>query len=121
MLVKSLLAFLVGGLLCVAAQILIDKTKLTPAKILVSFVIFGVFLGAVGAFEPLFNLSGCGVSVPLLGYGGIIAKGVKKAIDETGFMGVLSGSFTASAVGCSTALMVGFIFSLFFKGKSKRL
>ncbi len=121
MLLKSLFAFLIGGFLCVIAQILIDKTKLTPAKILVSFVVFGVFLGAVGAFEPLFKLSGCGVSVPLLGYGGNIAKGVKKAVDESGAFGIFSGSFTASAIGCSVALLVGFLLSLFFKGKSKRL
>ena len=78
MLVKSLIAFLVGGFLCIIAQILIDKTSLTPAKILVSFVVFGVFLGAVGLYEPLFEFSGCGVSVPLLGFGGNVARGVKE-------------------------------------------
>ncbi len=121
MLLKSVFAFLVGGLLCVIAQILIDKTKLTPAKILVSFVVFGVFLGAIGIYEPLFKFAGCGVSVPLLGYGGTIAKGVKKAVNETGAFGIFSGSFTASAIGCTVALLVGFILSIFFRGKSKRL
>ena len=121
MLIKSLIAFLIGGLLCVVAQILIDKTSLTPAKILVSFVVIGVFLGAVGLYEPLFEFAGCGVSVPLLGYGGNVAKGVKEAVDEVGAMGILSGAFTASSIGCAAALFSGFFLSLFFKGKSKKL
>ena len=121
MLIKSLIAFLVGGLLCVIAQILIDKTSLTPAKILVSFVVFGVFLGATGLYEPLLELAGCGVSVPLLGYGGNVATGVRNAIDSEGAIGILSGTFKASAIGCSSALFFGFIFSLFFRGGSKRL
>ena len=121
MLTKALIAFLVGGLLCVVAQILIDKTSLTPAKILVSFVVLGVFLGAVGLYEPLFELSGCGASVPLLGFGGAVARGVKEAVDTSGAMGILSGAFTASAIGCSTALLCGFLASLFFRGGPKRL
>ncbi len=121
MLIKTLLAFLVGGIFCVIAQILIDKTSFTPAKILVSFVVFGVFLGGVGLFEPLFELSGCGASVPLVGFGGIVAKGVKAAIDTKGFFGVLGGAFSAAAIGCTAALILGFVTSLFFKGKSKRL
>lgn len=121
MLIKSLIAFIVGGSLCVVAQLLIDKTSLTPAKILVSFVIFGVFLGAVGLFEPLFEFSGCGVSVPLLGFGGNVANGVKEAVDKYGALGILSGSFTASAIGCGAALFSGFLMSLFFRGKSKKL
>lgn len=121
MLLKSIFAFLVGAFLCIIAQILIDKTKMTPAKILVSFVVFGVFLGAVGLFEPLFEFCGCGVSVPLLGFGGNVAKGVKKAVDEMGLFGVFSGAFTAASIGCSLSLMLGLFFSVFFKGKSKRL
>lgn len=121
MVIKSLLAFLVGGLLCVIAQILIDKTSFTPAKILVSFVVFGVFLGGVGLFEPLFEIAGCGASVPLLGFGGIVAKGVKKAVDIKGVLGILGGAFSAAAIGCTVALLTGFLASLFFKGKSKRL
>ena len=120
MLIKTLIAFIVGGLLCVIAQILIDKTSLTPGKILVSFVIFGVFLGAVGLYEPIFDFAGCGISVPLVGYGGNVARGVKEAIDSKGIAGILSGAFSASAIGCQTALLSGFLLSLFFKGKSKR-
>ena len=121
MLIKSLLAFLIGGLFCVLAQILIDKTALTPAKILVFYVVFGVFLGGIGVFAPLFELAGCGASVPLVGFGGNVAKGVKKAVDEMGIYGVLGGAFSAAAIGCTVALLTGYIASLFFKGKSKRL
>jgi stage V sporulation protein AE len=121
MLIKSLIAFLVGGILCIIAQILIDKTSLTPAKILVSFVVTGVFLGAVGLYEPLFKLAGCGASVPLLGFGGNVAKGVREAVDKEGAMGILSGAFKASATGCGAALFFGFLASVFFKGGPKRL
>ncbi len=121
MLIKSLLAFLVGGILCVIAQILIDKTSLTPAKILVSYVVAGVFLGAIGLYKPLFDMSGCGASLPLVGFGANVAKGVKEAIDTDGAFGILRGAFSAAAVGCTTSLVLGFIMSLFFKGKPKRL
>ena len=121
MLIKSLLAFLVGGLLCLIAQILIDKTSFTPARILVSFVVFGVFLGGIGIFNPLFEAVGCGVSVPLIGFGGSIARGVRSAVDEAGFYGVLGGAFSAAAIGCTVSLITGFLSSLFFRGKSKRL
>jgi len=121
MIIKSLMAFLVGGLFCLIAQILIDKTSLTPAKILVSYVVFGVFLGGVGIYEPLFKLSGCGVSVPLIGFGASVARGVRESIINDGFLGVLSGAFTAAAIGCTVSLLMGFSVSLFFKGKSKRL
>lgn len=121
MLTKALLAFLVGGLFCVFAQILIDKTSLTPAKILVFYVIFGVFLGGIGVFKPLFELAGCGASIPLVGFGGNVAKGVKKAVDEMGVFGILGGAFSAASIGCTVSLLMGFISSLFFKGKSKRL
>lgn len=121
MIIKSILAFLIGGIFCIIAQILIDKTSLTPAKILVSFVVFGVFLGGVGLFEPLFELAGCGASVPLLGFGGNVAKGVREAVDSEGFFGILSGAFKAAAIGCTASLVMGFIMSVFFRGKSKRL
>lgn len=121
MLVKSLLAFLVGGIFCVIAQVLIDKTSFTPAKILVSFVVFGVFLGAIGLFEPIFEFAGCGISVPLVGFGGNVAKGVREAVDAKGIFGVLSGAFSAAAIGCTVSLILGFVMSLFFRGKSKRL
>ena len=121
MLTKALLAFLVGGILCVIAQILIDKTSLTPAKILVFYVILGVFAGAVGIYKPLFNISGCGASLPLIGFGANVAEGVKEAIDQEGAFGILKGAFSAASVGCTVSLVLGFIMSLFFKGKPKRL
>lgn len=121
MIIKSLLAFLLGGLFCVIAQILIDKTALTPAKILVFYVVFGVFLGGVGVFEPMFKIFGCGASLPLVGFGANVAKGVKEAIDKSGFFGVLGGAFSAAAIGCTVSLLVGFLMSIFFRGKSKRL
>ena len=121
MLIKSLLAFLVGGLFCVIAQLLIDKTSLTPARILVFFVVLGVFIGAVGLYEPLFDIAGCGASVPLIGFGGNIAKGVKEAVDKEGIFGVLGGSYSASAIGCTVSLISGLLISFFSKGKSKRL
>ena len=121
MIIKPLLAFLLGGLLCVIAQILIDKTKLTPARILVFYVVFGVFIGAVGLFEPLFNIFGCGISIPLVGFGGNISKGVREAIDKDGFLGILTGSLNASSAGITVALLSGLVFSIFSKGKPKNL
>ena len=96
MITKAILAFIIGGLFCVFAQILIDKTSLTPARILVFYVVLGVFLGGAGIFEPLFKISGCGASLPLVGFGANVAKGVKKAIDTLGFSGILSGAFSAA-------------------------
>ena len=121
MIIKSLLAFMLGGFLCVIAQILIDKTSVTPAKILVSYVIFGVFLGAIGIYEPLVEYFGCGASLPLIGFGGNIAKGVREAVDRLGFLGALGGAFSASGVGISVSIISAFIFSLLFKPKSKNL
>ena len=113
-------SFLVGGLFSAIAQVLIDKTALTPARILVIYVSFGVFLGAVGAFEPLLSFAGCGASVPLVGFGGAIARGVREAIDNDGAIGILTGGFTASAAGCAAALIFGYIAALLFKSKPKR-
>lgn len=110
-----------GGIICVIAQILIDKTKLTPARILVFYVVFGVFLGAFGIYKPLFEIFGCGVSIPLIGFGANIAKGVSEAVLESGFLGALSGAFTAAAAGCSVALISGFISAVFSRGKRKNL
>ncbi len=121
MLIKSLLAFLIGGIFCLIAQILIDKTKLTPARILVLYVVSGVLLGATGIYEILFKISGCGVSLPLIGYGAAIAKGVKEAVLKTGFWGIFSGSLSAASIGICVSLFFGFLFSLFFKGKPKTL
>ena len=121
MILRLLLAFAVGGALCAAAQILIDKTSLTPARILVSYVVVGVIMGAVGLYEPVFEAVGCGISLPLVGFGGAIAKGVREAVDESGLWGVVKGPFIAMSAGVNAALLLGFIFSLFFKGRSKRL
>ena len=121
MLLKLLLAFLVGGFLCSIAQRLIDKTSLTPAKILVLYVVFGVFIGAIGIYEPIFKIAGAGISLPLIGFGGSVAKGVKEAVDSGGLMGVIKGPMTSMSAGVTLALLLGFVFSLFSKSKSKRL
>ena len=119
MLVPYLRAFWVGGSICVVAQILIDKTRLTPARILVSYVVIGVFLGAIGVYEPLLRFAGAGASVPLTGFGNLIAKGVRAAIDEHGAIGILSGPFTAASAGIAAALVFGFLAALFSKGRPK--
>lgn len=119
MIVKLILAFLIGGIFCAIAQILIDKTSLTPAKILVIFVCFGVLLGAVGLYEPIFKLAGCGISLPIVGFGGVVAKGVKEAVDEFGILGVLKGPFSSMSAGVLASLLLGFIVSLLFHSKPK--
>ena len=115
-----LYAFLIGGLICIPAQILIDLTKITPARILVLYVVFGVLLGDLGFYSPLFEFAGSGASVPLIGFGAAIAKGTREAIDSFGAIGILKGPFTAASAGCSASLLLGFFFSLFFKSKPKR-
>ena len=112
-------AFLVGGFLCLIGQILIDKTKLTPARILVSYVVIGVVLGAVGIYKPLVEFAGAGASVPLTGFGYNLAKGVKEAVDESGFLGIFTGGFKACAGGIAAAIFCGLIVSLIFKAKDK--
>ena len=112
-------AFLVGGLLCALGQILIDKTKLTPARILVSYVVLGVFLGAIGVYQPLIEFAGAGASVPLTGFGSLLAKGVREAIQENGFLGIFTGGLKASAGGITAAITVGLLSSLVFKAKDK--
>lgn len=112
-------AFLVGGALCLIGQILIDKTKLTPARILVSYVVIGVILGAVGVYEPLIEFAGAGASVPLTGFGNLIAKGVRKAVDQDGFLGIFTGGLTAAAGGITAAVIAGLIASFVFKSKDK--
>ncbi len=111
--------FVVGGLFCVFAQILIDKTKLTPARILVLYVVAGVILGGIGLYQPLVELAGTGATTPLTGFGYLIAKGVKKAMDEKGLLGALTGGFTAAAGGITAALVFGFLAAVVFKGKPK--
>ncbi len=112
-------AFVVGGLLCVAGQILIDKTKLTPARILVSYVVIGVFLGAVGLYEKLVEFAGAGAAVPLTGFGNSLAKGVREAVDGSGFLGILTGGLKATAGGIAAAVFSGLLVSLIFKPKDK--
>ena len=112
-------AFLVGGAICVIAQLLIDYTRLTPAKILVSFVVLGVILGGIGFYEPLVEFAGAGASVPLLGFGNTLAKGVREAVAEKGFLGVLTGGLKATAGGITVAIVSGLIVSLIFKPRDK--
>ena len=116
---EYLKAFIVGGLLCVIAQILIDKTKLTPARILVSYVVIGVILGAVGVFQPLVEWAGAGATVPLVGFGNTLAKGVREAVDESGFLGIFTGGLKAAAGGIAAAIFSGLLVSLIFKAKDK--
>lgn len=112
-------AFLVGGLFCLIGQILIDKTKLTPARILVSYVVAGVILGAIGIYKPLAEFAGAGATVPLTGFGYTLAKGVKEAVDADGFLGILTGGLKATAGGIAAAIVSGMIVSLIFKAKDK--
>ena len=112
-------AFLVGGALCLIGQVLIDKTKLTPARILVSYVVAGVILGAVGIYAPFAEFAGAGATVPLTGFGYNLAKGVKEAVDEKGFLGILTGGLKACAGGISAAVICGLLASLIFKDRDK--
>ena len=112
-------AFLVGGALCLIGQILIDMTKLTPARILVCYVVAGVFLGAVGVYKPLAEFAGAGATVPLTGFGNTLAKGVKEAVDQDGFLGIFTGGLKASAGGITAAILAGLLASLIFKAKDK--
>ena len=112
-------AFVIGGILCSAGQILIDKTKLTPARILVGYVIIGVLLSALGVYEPLIEFSGAGATVPLTGFGHTLAKGVKEAVQQQGFIGILTGGLKAAAGGITAAITSGFRASLFFKPVDK--
>ena len=116
---EYLKAFLVGGLLCLFGQILMDKTKLTPARILVSYVVAGVFLSAVGLYKPLAEFAGAGATVPLTGFGYTLANGVKEAIDKHGFLGIFTGGLKATAGGITMAIFAGLLVSLIFKAKDK--
>lgn len=112
-------AFIIGGLICVVGQILIDRTKLTPAKILVLFVTLGVVLTAVGLYEPLVEFAGAGATVPLTGFGYNMAKGVEKAVQEMGFLGILTGGVTSAAAGISAAVFFGYLAALVSRPKDK--
>ena len=120
-LISLALAFVAGGALSVIAQLLIDLTTLTPARILVTYVSVGVLLFALGIYEPLFEIFGAGVSTPLIGFGAAIGKGVKSAVETEGLIGAFSGGLAATATGITVALVAGLFFALFTKGRSKRL
>ena len=112
-------AFLFGGLLCVIGQILIDKTKLTPARILVCYVVTGVILSGVGLYKHFVDFAGAGATVPLTGFGHCLAKGVKEAVDEMGFLGIFTGGLKAAAGGITAAITAGLLVSFVFKAKDK--
>ena len=112
-------AFLIGGLLCLLGQILIDKTKLTPARILVSYVVAGVILGGLGLYAPFADFAGAGATVPLTGFGYCLANGVKEAVDSQGILGVFTGGLKATAGGITAAIVSGLIVSLIFRAKDK--
>ena len=113
-------AFWVGGAICALVQILLDKTKLLPGRVMVLLVCSGAVLGAVGVYEPFTKFAGAGATVPLLGFGNVLWKGVKEAVDKNGFIGIFMGGFKASAVGISAALVFGYLASLIFDPKMKK-
>ena len=116
---EYLKAFFVGGTFCLLAQILIDKTKWTPARILVSYVVAGVILGGLGIYEPLVKFAGAGASVPLTGFGYLISKGVREAVQAQGFLGIFLGGMKATAGGITAAILAGSLVSFLFKAKDK--
>jgi len=113
-------AFWVGGLICALAQILLEKTKMMPGRIMVLLVVSGTVLGFLGIYEPFQEFAGAGASVPLLGFGNVLMKGVKEAVDENGFLGLFMGGFKAGAVGTSAALIFGYLSSLIFSSKMRK-
>ena len=116
---EYLKAFLIGGALCLIGQLLIDKTGLTPARILVCYVVAGVILGGVGLYRPFAEFAGAGATVPLTGFGNLLAKGVKEAVDEKGFLGIFTGGLKATAGGITAAIAAGLLASLLFRAKDK--
>ena len=112
-------AFVFGGLLCLIGQILIDKTKLTPARILVGYVVCGVILSAIGLYEPFVNYAGAGATVPLTGFGHLLAKGVKQSVQSDGFIGIFSGGLKSCAAGITVAIFAGLVVSIIFKARDK--
>lgn len=113
-------AFLIGGLICAAVQILLDRTKLMPGRVMVLLVCTGAVHGFIGVYEPFVKFAGAGASVPLLGFGNVLWKGVKEAVDKNGFLGIFLGGFKASAAGISAALIFGYLASLIFEPKMKK-
>ena len=116
---ELLKSFAVGGILCVIGQILVDKTKLTPARILVGYVVLGVILGAIGIYKPIAEFAGAGATVPLTGFGYTLSQGVKEAVLQSGFLGILTGGLKATAGGITAAIIAGLIASVIFKAKDK--
>lgn len=116
---EYLKAFLIGGILCLIGQVLIDKTKLTPARILVGYVVVGVLLGALNIYKPLVDFAGAGATVPLTGFGYTLAKGVREAIDTDGVIGIFTGGLKATAGGITASIVAGLIASLIFKARDK--
>ena len=116
---EFLKAFLVGGIICLIGQLLIDNTRLTPARILVGFVVAGVILGALGIYKPIIEFAGTGATVPLTGFGSVLAEGTKKAVEEQGLIGAITGPLTASAAGITTALIAGIVVAVIAKPKSR--
>ena len=119
MFIDCLKAFLCGGILCAAGQVLIDRTKLTPARILTGYVVVGVLLGAVGLYEPIADWGGAGASVPLTGFGYQIARGVREAVTSDGLLGILSGGLTGTAAGITAAVFFGALAALLFRPREK--
>lgn len=116
-----LAVFICGGAICAVAQVLIDATRLTPARILVLYVCVGVLLYGIGAYEPMYELFGAGVSTPLIGFGANIGRGVREAVDKDGVIGILTGGLTSSSAGITAALLFGFFASVLSKPKAKRM
>lgn len=114
-----LIAFLIGGAICAAVQILLDNTKLMPGRVMVILVCTGALLGALGIYEPFAKWAGAGAGVPLTGFGNVLFKGVKEAVDKEGFIGIFKGGFTSSAVGITAALILSYVASWFFNAKMK--
>lgn len=113
------IAFLVGGLICCVGQVLLDKTKLTPARIMVGYVVCGTVLGAFGIYDKLVDFAGAGATVPLLGFGNSLAKGAIEAVDKYGILGIFSGALSATAAGIAAAVIFGYLFALIFSPKEK--
>ena len=117
---EYLKAFLVGGALCAVGQILVDKTKLTPARILTAYVVTGVILGGAGVYEPFAKWAGAGATVPLTGFGNLLARGVREAVEQKGVLGIFTGGFTAAAAGIASAVFFGLLIALLFKPGAKK-
>ena len=117
---EYLRAFLCGGMLCLIGQILLDRTKLTPARILTGYVVSGVILGALGLYEPIAKWGGAGASVPLTGFGYTLAKGMKEAVAQKGWLGIFTGGFTAAAAGIAAAIFFGYLFALLCRPKVRK-